>query len=282
MDDVELHRGKPFCCNFVLSVKTPTHMRHRSDHSVINSSGRHAAPHRDHSFDLLLLPDELVIHIAHCALPIDLIATVHLCRQCSRLLWPKLHAIWLELLHSRRLQWDADQVLGGEISGRTLTALGGELCWAVSSELPTSGISAWKMKLEGGVLQNVGLNVGICDASTRHIWFVNTESGQLLRRTRRRKKSKHFYKGILQPGFPDGNDTTVFEPCHQHHICMRGIIEVIFDADAGTLGFRVDDLSAINALAGFPKGAVVRPCVMLYGATERVRLFGPLRHTPSR
>ena len=131
---------------------------------------------------LLRLPEELQMYIARYVLEVSLPAAVHfsaLTKELRETLAP-IHKETLE----RRLEWLPDYTLRHTISneGRTLTKVmsnGHECSVAAGPLLPTSGRSAWKVRIDvgEGEAANEGersnMFIGVCDKEGRNEWGLD-------------------------------------------------------------------------------------------------------------
>ena len=147
----------------------------------------------------------------------------------------------------------------------------------VGSLLPTTRLSSWAVCVEHATHSIGYVEIGVCDTAGHHSWTVRLEDGWLLHRFQVPGEPEQGEPSPTPAGFPDVN--------HQdgNHIGvkvmngLRGItdgklIGVWMDHDAGTLGFRVDGGPPLVALQGFPPGAQLRLCALLWGRHDRARL----------
>lgn len=156
--------------------------------------------------------------------------------------------------------------------------------FAAGCLLPTTGISAWKLRINaderrrvtrsaatstsvgyGKVARNNGyMDLGVCGADCKQAWGFNLHTGNL-RRVGVGLQSSLWHPVDPPAGFPDGDGTQV-----SHNLqgqTFGAEIEVIVDHDAGTLSFQINDGPPILALSGFPQGAALRPHASLFFST---------------
>lgn len=217
---------------------------------------------------LLLLPDELLVHVGQALLDRHLPSALRLCRAssslASRLASVKKNA------HARRLQWEP---IGSAGNADALITNGGRTAhyshtgWTSGPLLPVNRHCSWSVMLDGfsgDVVIGAGgmpsrFMVGVCDGQCRHGWGLFWPNGTLFRIDR---------NGIRLPhpppldGFPDGHGTRICLPLVD--LQFPGKVHVLFDASAGTLAFRVNDGELLRALSGFPRDRAMRPWVRVY------------------
>jgi sulfur relay (sulfurtransferase) complex TusBCD TusD component (DsrE family) len=244
---------------------------------------------------LLALPVEISYNIAWRVLAMDLSSALHLCNTCHTL--RTQFSAMKSAAEKQRLHFDNERSMGGLLASNDSVFTrqdsgSSDYSLAVCQELPIEGLSSVRVLVERDrtsvqhwteLVCSTGVSIGVCDAARRNMWLVNTQNGELLRRTRRHSTAKHLFVGPLPQGYPDGDRTAVF-CCH--HYAAEGdgdddgelvspIVEVIVNHDTGTLAFRVGELPPICALSGFPRGLALRPCVLLYQhGANRVSLVG--------
>ena len=138
--------------------------------------------------DLSSLPDELIVHIGHCALSVSLPAVLRMEQTCQRfrgVLQP-VRAAASEL----RLQWMPGASISTEISnhGCTIATNDGASLhvepWGVGNLLPTAGRSAWSVRVEQSHWNQGDIVIGVCDKDGICGWGVWLFRGRLVRESR--------------------------------------------------------------------------------------------------
>lgn len=236
------------------------------------------------------LPDDVLFAIARAALAMETRAAVQLCIS-SMTLSSRLDAI-VQLARARRLCWQRELSMYHRVCGdaRTLIAdgltaddgttllvdaNGNSHSWAVGSLLPTAGTSRWSMKIER--CANGRMVLGACDAAGVCGWGIEPHSGVLNRYTRDELGQVNMFSPADPPtGCPCGFGMRLMSG-HCRSSAEGSVVEFSFDADAGVLGFTVDEggnsrmLPRAHAayprcysLTGFPAGMAMRPFAMLY------------------
>jgi hypothetical protein len=163
--------------------------------------------------------------------------------------------------------------------GRQLIRSAGADPWAAAGALPSSGRSGCVMQVDHVAHSSGLLCVGVCDADATHAWGLHLQSGRLLRQRRDASGRVLVGDGAPPPGFPDGHGTRVLVA---PPAALRGAtIEVLLDADAGTLSFRLGSGDAALALRGLPR-APLRPWARLVSVSDRLSLAGPREQAGSR
>ena len=181
----------------------------------------------------------------------------------------------------RRLRWLPEMTAACEISGdgQTLTRVHEfQDGWAAGTSLPTAGHSSFAVRIDV-TLNNEGLiTIGVCDADANYGWGLCLEDGKLDRMfAGRNQYGRCIYHYAHFPddypaGYPDREyDAQILDPPRS---AEGAVIGVVWDADAGTLAFRVNGGEENLALEGFPAGAALRPCALLHHAAgDRVTLL---------
>ena len=247
-----------------------------------------AARVRDSSC-LLALPDELLILVARCALDAHLPSSLSL-YQASANLRSRLVVI-AELAGERRLQWlpaaSGKVVVSNE--GCTVMPLSnrkyGVCCWAVARVLPTMGKSSWQVRVNSMNDEDaLGIRIGVSDEAVQRAWCVWLYNGNLQFESRVPQAPENgdgfYYKWgestATQLGFPSRHNKHVMAYERWRHDHTTGaVIEVLFDHDAGSLAFSVNGADPCCAQGGFPKGAALRPWVMVADSHDQLSLVRP-------
>jgi len=125
----------------------------------------------------------------------------------------------------------------------------------------------------------VHICVGVSNAEASVAWGLHLGSGQMRRWSR---NAAGQVCGVPTPaGFPNGHRKQVLfdesgRPRDLGDVCTSGrVIDVVFDSDAGTLGFRIDRGPLLPGLSGFPKQVSMRPFVRI-GESDRVSRSVPV------
>ena len=242
-----------------------------------------------------LLPDEILIHVARYALvneakrwmppPISTCGLYFHLRATSKSAHARLTPLWSEL---QRLvlspMLSKDVILANEFTVRAHSQVLKRNAWACSGILPTAGRWCWTVRCWW--TNEAAFCLGVCTADGRCAWGLHVGRGHM-RRWSRDANGK--VGGAPTPkGFPNGHlkhvlyydDGAKFgferEPAEMLTLCP---IDVVFDADAGTLGYRVHQWGVDGgpgrlhaALSGFPRGEALRPWMRLGGSQDRLTL----------
>ena len=137
-------------------------------------------------FDLLALPDDLLLKVARHALAMEVPAALRLLQTCKAL-HARLGVVPAEA-EALKLCWVQEGMVEHTISEDRLTLTeqdwgtsGQKLPWAAGALLPTVGRSTWAVRVETS-LSNVGLlHLGVCDAACRSTWSLELNEGRLHR-----------------------------------------------------------------------------------------------------
>ena len=240
------------------------------------------------------LPAELWDCVARLVLDDHLPSALRIVQTCAAL---RDHLqLVRHLAGARRLQWNSSGTKGFVISNerRTITRVG---ChpeprddWALGPLLPVGSWSCLVTVDHAGDgprsdgprwLPVMAINLGVCHADTqtgvKTGWFLNLVRGGM--RCLQMSDGKIKRKGVQGPfgsailhhpdrlGRPIGVQLDELYPGG----FAGGIeVEMIFDGNAGTLAFRIDDGPLLPALSGFPPGAALRVCAR--GPHEHARM----------
>ena len=147
---------------------------------------------------------------------------------------------------------------------------GGRSCFNICIDMPHNLSTSASMRRKSGV----HICVGVSNAEASVAWGLHLGSGQMRRWSR---NAAGQVCGVPTPaGFPNGHRKQVLfdesgRPRDLGDVCTSGrVIDVVFDSDAGTLGFRIDRGPLLPGLSGFPK-QVLRPFVRI-GESDRVSI----------
>ena len=152
-------------------------------------------------------------------------------------------------------------------------------CWVLPGTLlPSHGIMGWEVTIDCTYRPSGCLVIGVCDAAATCGWGLKPYFLDLPY-----FESEIFRKSLVgnfvvpapppPEGFPDGHRTQVNLLDQDSYIVgSRGravsangaVIECIFDADAGSLSFRLNGGPKCKGLDGFPRNVSMRPFVWLY------------------
>ena len=194
--------------------------------------------------ELLALPDELLAITARMCLEAHLPAAVRLATQTCHGLRARLHPVALNA-RPRRLQWSAAHTVRHQISndGRTLTkthANGHDCACAAGPLLPTTGRSAWKVRIDECSDDGEGLFIGVCDAHCRSEWGLEVSAGVLVHLGRN-------HRGQIVASGDHRASRPLGESVRFRGRAAGAVVEVTVDHDAGTLRFRVNDGAPVEA-----------------------------------
>ena len=248
------------------------------------------------------LPDDILFVVARCVLSFDTRAAARLC-QANKLFGDRLQEIWA-MAHARRIRWLPEMTELHEIGNddRTLIAAGpvdedlltlqtvdveymdgrgntgfnsGTRSWAVGGLLPSTGRTEWTVRIDQSA--NGRMLLGVCEESGAFGWGLEPYDGRLHRYWRNGNGDVDLER--TRPpynGYPDGDGNRLMAGV------LRGtaeasVVEISVDADAGTVGFTVDEGGTSRGLpkshvahprryelGGFPRGVAPRPWAMLY------------------
>ena len=183
----------------------------------------------------------------------------------------------------RRLRWLPEMTAACDISGdgRTLTRVHEfQDGWAAGTSLPTAGISSFDVRIDVSLANEGLITIGVCDAEANYGWGLCLEDGTLDRMfagSNQYGRCIYHYAPFPEnypAAYPDREYAAQILETPPHRYAEGAVIGVVWDADAGTLAFRVNGGPAHQALAGFPAGAALRPCVLLHHAPgDRVTLL---------
>ena len=262
--------------------------------------------HRAHglvTFNLLKLPDELLDHILeHISLRLltDDVRSL-LALQCCRTLRTRLQPFVETATAARRLQWEPE-AMGFVVEDdyevshdqrQTARISSDGLGWAVGGHLPAhpDGRCSFKIRVENisnnvdGVIDGsageVGMTLGVCEASSAYAWGLCLGDGCLdlwaMLPDGRVRNGGAFPGQVIAPaGWPQGRQGHKLMDS-LNGLALDAVIEIIVDYQARTLSFCVNGGPEAVALHDFPApGGVLRPFAMLYGIGDSVRFVGPL------
>jgi hypothetical protein len=221
---------------------------------------------------LLELPGELTVEIARQLLALDLPTALRLCQSC-RQLHERLATVRAEA-EARRLRWLPELADGHVVKhdGRSLTGVTGPSDWmpvAAANLLPTTGVSSWTLRVAVDDHNEGFMDLGVCDADGKNAWGFNLLTGKI-RRASKQNQPSWLRTADPPDGYPDGDDTEVVRQGVALKAAVRpkgAEITVVVDHDAGTLGFRfkgVKRRKLLHAVAGFPRGTLLRPHASLF------------------
>ena len=179
----------------------------------------------------------------------------------------------------RRLRWLPEMTAACEITGdgRTLTRVHEfQDGWAAGTSLSTAGRSSFDVRVDVSLANEGLITIGLFDESANYGWGLCIEDGTLDRMWRKGDRIYHYapFPDTYPAGYPDREyDAQILDPPRS---AEGAVIGVVWDADAGTLAFRVNGGPIHEALAGYPPGLAVRPCALLHHAAgDRVTLLTP-------
>ena len=255
---------------------------------------------------LEVLNDDVLLHIAWMLLADHLPSALRM-SIASSAMRERLDYV-VRAAEARRLRWLPNFTFFLDISrhSRTITrssGLYGRRCarplkafkeqpWAACRLLPTSGKSSWTVRIDHGPVI-----IGVCDAANTCGWGLNAEF-------RRLDRANRDHTGIVADpsspsgkpppyGFPDGHRHPLVDPegnrlSFASPIVEGSIIECIFDADAGSLAFRItgpggdthrdraeDRMMSgpeYKVVDGFPRGQPLRPWARALNGGDRVTI----------
>lgn len=236
----------------------------------------------DH-FPLLELDLEILLMLTNDIMDEHLPSALNFCAVCRTawtLLEParmqaKSRALHWELTFTsstlRPAHWPAAHMLVPVTHASTSTDALGRSCCQV---LPTAGTSSWHVRF--CQVEKLVIGVGVVLGAFTLGWGLHPRSGMLFRCVgmddeRSPDGLVHVGRELpsgMFPTFPNGNGRRLLPQF------SAGAddddddeIEVIWDANTHTLGFRVHGGSPFTALAGFPPGAPMRPFLAMKAAS---------------
>lgn len=237
--------------------------------------------------------DDVLLHIAWMLLNKDLPSALRF-SMVSGAMRERLD-IAVHAAESRRLRWLPNLTFFLDIarSGRSITRSGGtygrrcarplknfnQAPWAACRLLPTKGKSTWTVRIDHG-----SVVIGVCDAANTCGWGLNAEFRRIDRMNR------DALGHVLDPssptgrpapyGFPDGHRTPLVDDIGNrlsrgHPVSDGSIVECIFDADTGSLAFRITSPGSdiptpeYKVVEGFPRGQPLRPWARALNGGDR-------------
>lgn len=213
--------------------------------------------------------------------------------ESRRLRWLPNFTYWLDISKQNNRTITRSSGVYGRRCARPLKAFK-EQPWAACRLLPTSGKTSWTVRIDHGPVV-----IGVCDAANTCGWGLNAEFRRLDRANR------DFSSGhVLDPsspsgkpppfGFPDGHraplrDSEGNRLSFAAPIVEGSIVECIFDADEGSLAFRINgpgggETNRVMSLdrglsgpeyrvvTGFPRGQPLRPWARALNGGDRVTI----------
>lgn len=227
---------------------------------------------------LSTIPEELLAHVAHQFLASGVPATVlcktvvNFCKTCRA----ARSSVALVLAAIKRLRFDKSlcQNFQGMLRSkegdwlwqvRLPTWDGGADAWACCGLLPLRGVSCWRVRVDMTYMQGGNFFAGVTDASARWAWGLFPARGHM--RRWHRDAARRVCGAPAPPGYPKGHLTHVLYDDDGAKTDLAGrttvgcTIDVIYDADEGTLAYRVAGGKILKALSGFPKNVAMRPWV---------------------
>ena len=256
---------------------------------------------------LIELPDEVLAHIAALLLRSDLPAALRLCSTSAF-----LHVALCQVREAacrQKLLLSADLTVEGEPAGESVGSMRrlevapdtDGFAWAAGHPLPREGKSAWSVRIEHCVDENKNMGcvqIGVCDAGNSVAWSIMPYNGRLLRsyigtcgrqgeaRQRLWRRTSASSNEALPPGLPDGHDRQALvdtngRPTNLQRRASGAVIQVVVDADAGTLGFGWNETAPRVVLHGFPRSCALRPWICVPGwCGGRLAISPFFHHTP--
>lgn len=236
------------------------------------------------------IPDELLHLLTRSIIDDDLpsaLALRLLCRSVRDRLEPVLREV-----EERRLRWDPELTQTCDIVGETRRSLvrrEGKNTWAACQLLPSTGRSSWVVRIDRSANNRGRMIIGVCDSPGLCGWGVSLMNGRLVRWSRRADGFLVRTKASAPPpeGFPDGHGEQVLvcaasgAPWHLKGRAEGTTVQVILDATAGTLGFRIDGGAMVKA-CHFPARCALRPWARLfYSPGDAVTIGAWLTWTPA-
>lgn len=233
------------------------------------------------------LPDDILVHI--CRFSIQ----AHMrCRTLSKSLLHRVMPLWHEL---KRLCWSAYELRPCKLThhasernrmqqfdfkrvrryGLNLPSQDGQV-WCAGNLLPTAGTTAWRVSVLRSA-KGVGfMYLGICDSENTCAWSLLPRQGHL-RRWSRTAVTQFAGANSKPAGYPNGHLNHILFTRDGQKYDLNGraqgaVIDVIYDADAGTLSFRVDGGPVLPAVSGFPSGAAMRPWARVVDHGDLIRI----------
>ncbi len=227
------------------------------------------------------LPSELVDLIAYWLMVRDPASALRL-RQVCRWFYEVLEGRAATTLR-RRLVWVA-KASHRRVHARLLSIrkFGFEKGWATGTPLPGSGRFSFHMRVhrggKGGFLPIVGVSP---TALEFHAWGLAISTGRIERWVQENasghNRRGNMAAGSAPSGWPDydGKLVLVDEKSQPGISTSAGVaqtIELIIDADAGSMALSVNNGPLLPAIQGFPPGTTFRPWALLFNADDKVEL----------
>lgn len=242
-------------------------------------------------FRLLELPEEVVFRIVNDILKADLEAGLCIARVSKTLL-----NIVREASAPRRLQWLAEASFECSVmpntGGSSITRTGPsrDWAWAAGTLLPCKGVFSWQVRIDREACAFGAVFVGVCDATNRHAWGVYLHTGKLMQMYRSddlRRIPERSYEvkisaggevGAVPPpaGYPKGHGVPFLfgrhgRPAKVIRSAEHAVLELTYDADEGSLAYRVElasertinDGRSVQIKERFPPGVALRPWALL-------------------
>lgn len=231
---------------------------------------------REPSFEpatLLMLSDDVLAHVCEMAshLPSALQARLA-CKRMNEIVKP----LTVREKEKRALRWSSESTLGHVVTsaGLTLTRLGGRWthAWAMGNPLPSSGRVSWRTRIDRCANNEGVMCIGVCDDDGKHAYGLAPFSGQLSCLSRA-KVGGEVTANSCAPA-PHAACTFTKQlmqsPPNLKGRAHGAIVEFTVDADLGTVHVRVNRGPAVCAIAGLPRGVVLRPWAKLFDVGDRV------------
>ena len=248
---------------------------------------------------LLALPDDVLSSlIAQSLLAKHLPSAIRLSATSKHIRY-SCKPLVAEAEKKRRIRWESTTGMVVTNDQRTLTRCGGswEKTWAVGSLLPTTGKFSWRIRIDRNLANEGVMCIGIA-TQCGHAFGLSPYSGRL----------SSLYRP--SPGCKiEANSDPPEELQHcsftaQLHVDSCGsptnlkgrangaIVEIIVDADAGTVQFRltrnctvpgssytiINRSPVVTAISGLPRGVQLRPWCRLFDVPDRVTMSGFWSH----
>lgn len=227
---------------------------------------------------ILLLPDELVLHIASCILIDDLPAAMWFATCCGTI---NAACIPLQpLAEQRRLRWEAGETTGHVITlqGRALTRCGGRWTktWAVGNLLPARTKASYSFRIDRCAAGEGVLCLGVCDEHGRHAYGLSPYSGKLSSLSRQ-EEGQAIQANTCPP--PEHEKCVFVKQLMPAGTNLKGrangaTVEFTVDSEAGVVQVRINKGQPVDAISGLPCGVRLRPWARLFDVPDRITMTG--------
>ena len=256
--------------------------------SFVSAGRLFPAPPEAPSGTLEALPEDVLRRIASWLLIVDPPGILRLRRVCTY--YRDVLSDESRTVLARSLAWR------GNVGRRNVAArllhmkkLGFESGWATGSPLPSTGRCSFSVRITGMCTQRLFKMFPIIGVSPLELnykgWGLTLPTGRIERWTQDDAKGTNRFgnmaAGNAPHGWPDYDGRLLLgEDERLPHLPLRNSdknpvdveVEVIVDADAGSVSFRVNGGRLLQAIEGFPRGTQLRPWALVNCAPHTLTL----------